>query len=230
MTRDQAFISYSHQDREHLARLRVHMRPFERMGLVEVWVDTRLQAGDEWRARIHEAIDRASVAVLLISADFLASDFISNHELPALLSAAQAQGVRILPVILKPCAFLDMPELARFKAINDPDQPLISLSESEREAVWLQVARSVRSALSRPEVDLEEGSAYEADAAIRWDDRQILLGEELRNPASVDRYYVYEYQHLDSLGYMPEALTVLEGEPNVEEILQHVRQRLLLEG
>lgn len=230
MPRDQVFISYSHADREHLARLRIHLRPFERKGLVEVWVDTRLETGDEWREEISDAIDRASVAVLLISADFLASDFISDNELPPLLAAAQEEGVRIIPVILKPCAFSDMPELERFQAVNDPSAPLIALTESDREAIWVEVARSVRDGFALAEIELEDESPYELRAAFWSDDRLILIGEESRNPSAVDGYYVYHYQHLDSLGYMEDAETILEGEPNGEEILDRVRRKLLDEG
>jgi hypothetical protein len=165
-----------------------------------------------------------------VSADFLASDFIAANELPPLLRGAQTQGVRIIPVILKPCAFLDIPELSRFQAMNDPSRPLISLSEADREAMWLDIARSVRDSLPGPDVQLDDVSPSDIPADLSYDDRQILIGEELRNPASVDHYHVYSYEHIDSLGYMPDARSVLEEEPNADEILNNVRRRLLSAG
>src|SRR6218665_3206938 len=86
------FISYSHKDAEYLERLLVHLKPLERDGLIDTWVDTRLLAGDRWKKEIDAALKKARVAVLLVSADFLASDFIINNELPPLLKAAEEQG------------------------------------------------------------------------------------------------------------------------------------------
>ena len=66
-------------------------------------------------------------AVLLVSADFLASDFIADNELPPLLVAAENEGVIILPVIVSPCLFTNVPALARFQAVNLPSKPLSAL-------------------------------------------------------------------------------------------------------
>jgi hypothetical protein len=97
-----AFISYSHADREAFDRLQVHLKPLQRAELVEVWADTRIKARDKWKEQITRALDKAAIAVLLISADALASHFIVDNELPPLLAAAEGRGTIILPVILKP--------------------------------------------------------------------------------------------------------------------------------
>src|SRR5947208_1081832 len=96
------FISYSHQDRRWLERLRVHLRPLEREGTAELWDDTRIASGSRWKDEIRQALAAAKVAVLLVSADFLASDFIATDELPPLLASAESAGVVILPVIISP--------------------------------------------------------------------------------------------------------------------------------
>ena len=72
------------------------MRPFERQGHVDLWADSRITPGDRWKQEIASAMERASIAVLLVSADFLASDFVAENELPPLLEAAQREGVRIV--------------------------------------------------------------------------------------------------------------------------------------
>jgi hypothetical protein len=99
-TRTKVFISYSHADKEWLDRLKRHLKPLVREGNLDCWDDTHIRPGDDWKQEIQNALDTAQVAVLLISADFFASDFIDETELPPLLDAAKAKGARILPVIL----------------------------------------------------------------------------------------------------------------------------------
>lgn len=144
-----AFISYSHVDSEFLDRLLVHLRPLQMSGALEIWVDTQLRAGDKWKEEIDAALAKASIAVLLISADFLASDFIVRNELPPLLKRAESQGTRIVPVILKPCRFARDPHLSSFHAINDPRRPVAGLPEVESEAVFDSVAEAVERLLGR---------------------------------------------------------------------------------
>ena len=146
--RTTVFLSYSHQDRRSLDRLLIHLRPIERSGAVDLWVDTRLKPGDPWREELDRAVRQARVAVLLVSADFLASDFIVENELPPLLVRAKAEGARILPVILSACGFTRNSDLARLQAINDPARPLTSVSRGEREALWDRVAREIAQSTS----------------------------------------------------------------------------------
>lgn len=141
-----AFISYCHKDDSYLSRLLVHLRLLEKQGVLELWVDTKLHAGDLWRDQLASALDAASIAVLLVSADFLASDFIGDNELPPLLEKAKADGTRILPVVLSPCAFTRHPKLSAFQAVNHAI-PLGGLGYVEQEAVWDEVAQEVERAV-----------------------------------------------------------------------------------
>ena len=102
--RTKVFVSYCHKDLWALDRLQVHLRPLVREGL-EVWSDQEILAGQEWEAEIRLALSQARVAILLISADFLASEFIDRDELPPILRAQEEEGLVVLSVILKPCRF-----------------------------------------------------------------------------------------------------------------------------
>lgn len=146
--RTQVFISYSHADKEWLVRLQKHLRPLVRTGL-EVWDDTRLRPGEPWREEIRKALAETKVAILLISADFLASDFIATDELPPLLEAAANDGAIIMPVIVGPSLFEQMESLSRFQAVNDPRKPLVKLSRGNRDDELVKVARAVAEALKR---------------------------------------------------------------------------------
>jgi hypothetical protein len=142
------FISYSHADKQWLERLQRHLRPLERTGAL-VWDDTRLQPGSAWREEIRKALAETKVAVLLVSADVLASEFITTNELPPLLAAAEDDGATILPVIISPCRFERTESLSRFHAVNDPQKPLVQLRTANRDRVFDDVARAVEDALKR---------------------------------------------------------------------------------
>jgi hypothetical protein len=143
-TRTKVFISYSHADKEWLDRLRRHLKPLVRDGL-DCWDDTHIRPGDDWKQEIQNALDTAQVAVLLISADFFASDFIDETELPPLLDAAKAKGVRILPVILSASRFARNADLARFQAVNPPSRPLNDMLPAEQERELDRLAHTIES-------------------------------------------------------------------------------------
>jgi hypothetical protein len=228
--RTQVFVSYSHADSEHLLRLKVHLRPFERKGQVDLWADTKIKTGQKWRAEIEGALDRAAVAVLLVSADFLASDFVVENELPPLLKAAQEEGVTILPVILKPCAFNATKEISQFQAANAPSNPLISLDEAEREAIWVMVAEAVSEAVERLSQVPDDDGGLGAPMFDQFGWATELIRAEISNPDVIDEYEVYQYQHIDCLDLMPFAEAVLQEIPNRNEVLQAVRKKFLSSG
>jgi hypothetical protein len=147
-TRTRIFISYSHkEDPKWLDRLKVHLTPLERQGLVDRWDDTKIQPGTGWKESIQQALDSATVAVLLVSADFLASEFISKNELPPLLKAAQDKGTLIMPIFVKPTA--KNPEISQFQGFNSPSNPLIGMSESEQESLFVRLVETIER-LSNP--------------------------------------------------------------------------------
>lgn len=137
------FISYSHKDKSYLDRLMVHLRPLQKQGLIDAWADTRLQAGDKWKKEIEKALKEARAAILMISADFLASDFIIDNELPPLLQAAESKGTSIIPVILKPCRFLRENNLREFQAVNLPDEPISVMNDNDRELTYDTIAQRI---------------------------------------------------------------------------------------
>ena len=145
------FISYSHQDKAWLKRLRVHLDPLQRDYNVKVviWEDTKIEAGDKWHDEIKRAIGRAQIAVLLISAHFFHSDYIVETELPPLLLAAENKGTAILPLVLSDSRFTRTPALAPYQAVNDPKRPLATLSKGKQQAVLNGLSARIEGMLVR---------------------------------------------------------------------------------
>jgi nucleoside phosphorylase len=142
LVRRKVFISYSHKDTRWLNRLRIHLKPIEREGIIDLWDDTKIAAGVQWKGAIFEALETSKVAVLLISPDFLASDFIAEHELPTLLTQAASGETVVIPIIVSPCLFQET-ALSTFQAVNSPKKPLSTLSTPEREQVLVNVAEAI---------------------------------------------------------------------------------------
>ena len=105
MSGSRVFISYSHHDEEWKNRLVSHLGVLERQGRVALWVDQQIRPGDDWLREIEQAMDEAAIAVLLVSASFLSSEFISGTEVPRLLRRRAEQGLRVIPLIIRPCAW-----------------------------------------------------------------------------------------------------------------------------
>jgi hypothetical protein len=141
--RTHVFVSYSHRDVEWLNRLQTHMKPLIRAGIIDLWDDTRINPGSDWRREIDEALSMAQVAVLIVSADFLASEFICDNELPPLLERATSGGARVLSLIVRPCLYTQHTALSKYQAVNDPRQPLSSLPEYKMEAVLVRLAEQI---------------------------------------------------------------------------------------
>lgn len=137
------FISYSHKDEAWKDRLVTHLGVLQQEGLIDLWDDRRIGAGGNWYQKIQEAIAKASVAVLLVSADFLTSKFILSKEIPSLLERRDKEGLRIYPVILRPCAWKHVKWLARMNRRPKDGKPISSGAEHQIEADLAAIAEEV---------------------------------------------------------------------------------------
>lgn len=145
--RTKLFICYSHYDISWLERLRIHLKPLERDYALDIWDDSKIQAGSKWNEEIENAIRSAKVALLIISADFLASDFITSNELPPLLDTSKKDGAVIMPLIVSPSRFKSTKSLSQFQAVNDPSRPLINITKGEQEEVLVKVSEDIETVL-----------------------------------------------------------------------------------
>jgi hypothetical protein len=171
------FISYSHKNERWRERLLVHLKPLHLD--IDVWSDKRLKPGDDWTREIKAALARAEVAVLLVSADFLASDFIASVELPSLLQLAERQSCKVIPIIVGYCLFPSIQGLQHFQAMNPPDEPLEGMNKAQAEQVLTRVALAIKGYLS------DHGEHLTNEARGRRDITKV--SEEFVGDPDVDR-------------------------------------------
>jgi hypothetical protein len=113
--------------------------------MVDIWDDTKISPGKKWPEEIANAIRLAKVSVLLISVNFMASEFIAANEMPPLLEAAEREGAIILPVIISLCK---LGNLEMFQAVNSPSRPLVDMSRGDRDRIWIALVEAITEALN----------------------------------------------------------------------------------
>ena len=138
------FFAYSRQDEALRDELEVHLATLKRQGLIEAWHDRRIGAGEDWEERISEHLEAADVILLLISPDFIASDYCYGVELKRALERHQEGSARVIPVILRPCAWQDLP-FGGLQATPQDGRPVTTFPN--RDEALLQVTQAVKKAL-----------------------------------------------------------------------------------
>lgn len=142
--RNLVFISYSHKDSEWLEKLKIMLKPLVRNRTISTWSDRDIEVGQKWEREIESALLRTKVAVMLVSDNFLASDFIADNELPPLLKGAEEGGTKIIWVPISAC-LVDETDIGSYQAALSPGTPLDSMSESDAKTALASVCKKIKS-------------------------------------------------------------------------------------
>lgn len=110
------FISYSHKDRELRAELESHLSNLRRQNIINAWYDGNISPGTEWQQQILNQLNTAQIILLLISADFMASEFCYSTEMKQAIARHDADWARVIPIILRPTDWEDAP-FAKLKVL-----------------------------------------------------------------------------------------------------------------
>ena len=158
MTKPTVFISYSHMDEDWKDHLVSHLGVLQQEGLLELWDDRRIGAGEDWENEIEEAMAKASVAILLVSRHFLTSNFIIKKEVPRLMERREKEGMRIFPIIAKPCAWKQVEWLSRMNLRPKDGKALSGGNEHKIDTDLAAIAEEVADIIKRvPEISNDKG-------------------------------------------------------------------------
>jgi TIR domain len=149
MDRVKVFISYSHKDEIWKDRLLTHLSVLDHEGLLHVWTDRRIEVGASWQAKINEAMSDSRVAVLLVTANFLTSEFILNQEVPRLLQLHAQGGMLVLPLLARPCPWKLVSWLAPRQVRPQDGHPLSAGSEVDVDADLTALTYEIASLVNR---------------------------------------------------------------------------------
>jgi len=149
MSKPVVFISYSHKDETEKEHLVSHLKVLESAGHIELWVDDRIEGGADWADEIKQAIAQAKVAILLISANFLTSNFILGKEVPAFLERREQEGMIVFPVIARACSWKAFDWLDRMNVRPKNGRPIWSGTAGQIDEDLAQIAQEVMQAARR---------------------------------------------------------------------------------
>jgi hypothetical protein len=174
------FICYSHRDQKYFDRLRIHLKPYEDEEQLLVWTDQELMVGDDWDGEIEERLKSVDVALLLVSADMLASDYVTGKEIPRLMERAEegrllfvplfvgaAKEDRIFPVVDRTTGKQGIP-LSKYQGLNQPSNPLDQLPESQQDELLRDGLRRLTLAAGDAE---PIGPQIEGELTVRLEER-----------------------------------------------------------
>ena len=142
------FISYSHKDEDWKDRLHTQLAVLELEGYLSTWDDRKIKPGKDWLPEIKSALNQADVAIMLISADFLTSEFIRTKEIPTLLERREREGVWVIPLIVRPCRWQNIEWLKAILGGYKDNVALSGLSEHQQEEALSDLAGKIHDILN----------------------------------------------------------------------------------
>jgi hypothetical protein len=138
------FISYSHRDERHRKLLEIHLASLLREGVIVIWHDLKITPGEHWQLAIGNWLNSADCVLLLVTPDFLASDYCYSIEMQQALEKHREGRILVIPVIVRPADWEHTP-LRELQALPAGAKPVVEWKNRDR--AWLNVAVGLRRAL-----------------------------------------------------------------------------------
>lgn len=163
------FFCYAHEDEALLKQLKAHLIPLQRQGVIDLWHDRDISAGSEWEREISHYLNAAQMILLLVSPDFMASDYCYGIELQRALERHQRGEARVIPIILRPVHWQGIPgtlqalptDAKPVRSWPDVDEAFFDVTEGIRKVV---VQLGLPKPFSSPEVLSSQASEGESKA------------------------------------------------------------------
>ncbi len=201
------FIAYAREDKAYLEELRVQLSILERIKLVDkIWYDGLIQPGTNWENEIYQALESSDIILLLVSADFIASDFCYDKEMKRAIELNEAGKVRTIPIILRPCLWKRTP-LSVLEALPEGAFPIASTHWEDKDEPYKLVVEAIEKIIldlksSHIEMPKEQNQA----SFTQWiEEAESLMAQEDWNKAQSQ---LREALHLYQKGFQPSLVII----------------------
>lgn len=231
------FFSYSHEDESLKDQLLKHLSNLKRQGVITVWHDRKIGAGREWAHQIDEHLNKASIILLLVSPDFMSSDYCNDIEVKRALERHEAREACVIPIILRPVDWKGA-IFEKLQALPSDSRPVSTWTNSDE--AFVNIVEGIRSAT----IQLRAGQLWSQLLAVKYEeiDKKIGLGEQILalNPdfqafsdTSIQCYLAALYVnrgHESQRAVSPDAMLGVFGRPSsTEDARLKIYKRALLD-
>jgi len=214
------FCSYAREDEEHLNVLREWLSGLKRQGLIEWWHDREIVPGWEWEEAIDKRLRTADIILLLVTSDFLGSDYVYEKEIRTAIERYERHEALVIAIIVRPALWQDTP-LNKFQLLPKDAKPITRWPD--RDEAWLNVTEGIQKAVEELLVERQEKASKE-----RY--REALVAQEGGRRVGV--IYAEGQRHMDvaeweqALECFEEVQQLEAGYQDTDELLSQVRQKL----
>ena len=150
------FLCYAREDEALLNKLKTHLRPLQRQNLIDVWNDRNISAGTEWEKEISQHLNTAQIILLLVSPDFMNSDYCYGIEMKRALERHERDEALVIPIIVRPTYWKTTP-LSQIQVLPTDGKPLTDRNWHTLDDALLNVIEGIRRAIETSGPDWNDG-------------------------------------------------------------------------
>ena len=136
------FCCYAHQDEALLEKLKIHLKPLQRQGLIDVWHDRDIWAGTEWEREINKHLNEAQCILLLVSPDFMASDYCYGKEMRRAMERHACGEALVIPIIIRH-VYWQVEPLSKLQSLPIDAKPVISSSWHNPDEAFFDIVKAI---------------------------------------------------------------------------------------
>lgn len=231
------FYSYAHEDEALRDQLDKHLRLLQRQGYLSTWYDRNIYAGDDRAKRIYSHLESAQVILLLISADFLASDYCYIGEMQRALARHAAGEARVIPIILRPVDWKQDALLSSLQALPTNGNPVTTWADPPYyDAAFEDIAQDIRKVVKdllsgqfKPARQAPVGSSN-TNQGLQKQRRETCLRLLVSVREFVDIIFEYRQMHDDLLMRAKVGFTSRQHRRKIKAQFQSIESKLILAG